>query len=146
MAVQTSLGQFKSGTLSALDPATGTASVCFDDGATESEIILSRISISTPRAVNTTTTDIDPKAMAPSFSILPISSPATVLHTARQAHDQQRKMQQSESGNGGVGDALSTLSSMSKQERALMVFLPLVVFPAVVVLLAVSLSFVYAAK
>ena len=41
---------------------------------------------------------------------------------------------------------MGMLSSMSQQEKTLMVFLPLVVFPAVVVLLAVVLSFVYSAE
>lgn len=151
MTVQTSLGQFKSGTLSALDPATGTASVRFDDGATESEIILSRVSISAPRAMNTTN-DLDSKTAAPCFSALPISPPATVLHATQQSHDQQQhhemqgQIMQSKSRKRGVGSVLSALPSMNKQGRTPMIFLPLVVFPTVVLLLAIVLSFIYAAK
>ena len=143
VVVQTTLGQFKRGTLSALDPASGTASVVYEDGTSESEVILRRVSIA-------------PKQWAPAgfggaggaATIHSASSPADVLHASQQqqAPATPGAAPAAVAQQGGGGDLVGMLSSMSQQEKTLMVFLPLVVFPAVVVLLAVVLSFVYSAE
>lgn len=121
--VETSLGNFKPATLLVLDSATGTASVQFDDGSEESEVLLSRIAFNN-----------QPKAASPSIQLGGGAS-ATGSSGAIQ----------SPGGGGGAVNLTATLGSMSSNERTLMVFLPLAVFPVVVVALGVVLNMAYAA-
>ena len=141
MAVQTTLGQFKAGSLETLDPGTGTASVIFEDGSKESEVILSRVTI-TPKP-----SSVAPGIVPGTTSINAFSSPADVLHAAQtMPAPGEVAVEAASSTPQPSSDLMGVLKSMSKQEQTLLVFLPLVVFPAVVVLLAVVLSLVYAAE
>jgi hypothetical protein len=122
--VETSLGAFKAGTLAVLDAATGTACVHFDDGSQESEVLLTRIAFNGAAAA----------ASGGSAGLQVAASGAGTGAAAR-----------SEGGGGGAVDLTAALSNMSSHERTLMVFLPLAVFPVVVVALGVVLNMAYSA-
>jgi hypothetical protein len=121
--VETSLGAFKAGTLAVLDAATGTACVHFADGSQESEVLLTRIAF-------------NGGAAAASGSSAGLQVAASGAGTGAAARGE---------GGGGAVDLTAALSNMSSHERTLMVFLPLAVFPVVVVALGVVLNMAYSA-
>jgi len=119
VAVQTTLGNFKRGSIVVLDSATGTATVAFADGSEESEVSLNRISFSAPVAK----TASPERIAAAADAVTPVKQPAAAAPAS-----------------GGGGGALEKLSD---NERTMMVFLPLAVFPVVVVALASALNMAY---
>jgi len=128
--VETSLGLFKPATLQVLDSATGTASVRFDDGSEESEVLLSRIAF-------------NHQAKAAPSSSMQLGGGGSGGAVANGGSSSGSAIQSP--GGGGAVNLAATLGNMSSNERTLMVFLPLAVFPVVVVALGVVLNMAYAA-
>lgn len=117
VSVETSMGDFKQGTIQVLDSETGTAAVTFKDGTEESAVSLSRISFKP--------TEIE----VPIIQQLDSNS--------------RRNSNDGESTVTDLTDVWGIYNNMNSTERTLMFVMPMAVFPIVLATLAILLKFVY---
>jgi myosin heavy subunit len=119
VSVETSMGDFKQGTIQVLDSETGTAAVNFSDGTKESAVSLSRIS----------------------FKPVEIEVPVMMESSKRGGGgaDSDNELAKPE-----ITDVWGIYENMNSTEKTLMFVMPMAVFPIVLATLAILLKFVYA--